>query len=135
MIYDEKEILSVNYFPYEVKIPHIFKIISDEKIEYSKKYLNRDFLDSLVNDCDEVVIVQNGLITDSSKANIAIFQDGKWLVAKKPLLFGTTMQRLVEDGFLTCEDISVDIFKGAKKIALMNAMIGFLEVEEFVLLP
>ena len=58
-------------------------------------------------------------------ANIAVFLNDKWVTPNKPLLQGTCRQRYIENGFLTKADITVEMLKSAKKIALLNAMIDF----------
>lgn len=134
VIYDESGVLNVEYFPYKKREINSFKIIYDDEIEYSKKYLNRDSLDKLYEqkeDADEIIIIKDGLVTDTSIANIAIFDGSNWVTPKKPLLEGTTRNRLLEEKYIYEKDISVEMLKGAKKIALMNAMIDFDILEEF----
>ena len=53
--------------------------------------------------------IKNGIITDTSIANIAIFYDGVWITSKNSLLNGTTKDRLIEEKKLIEKDISVDI--------------------------
>ena len=89
IIYDENEILDVQYFPYKKREIKSFKIINCDEIDYSKKYLNRESLDNLFEkkeDCDEIIILKNGIITDTSIANIAIFYEAQWLTSKECLL-------------------------------------------------
>ena len=74
---------------------------------------------------DEIIIVKNGIVTDTTIANIAIFYDEVWITSKNCLLKGTTRNRLLEDKFLVEKDITVNMLKKASKIALMNAMIDF----------
>ena len=134
VVYDKDEILDVLYFPYNKREINSFKIIFDDNIDYSKKYLNRDELDSLFaqrGHCDEIIIVKAGIVTDTSIANIAIFYDGVWITSKNSLLNGTTKDRLIEEKKLIEKDISVDMLKNSSKIALMNAMIGFDIKDEF----
>jgi len=134
LIYNENEILDVQYFEYTKREIKSFKLIFDETIEYSKKYLNREGLNSLYKqkgDCDEIIIIKNGLVTDSSIANIAVFDGSHWFTPKKPLLDGTTKDRLLHDRVLIEKDIDINMLKEAKKIALMNAMIDFDVLDEF----
>lgn len=70
------------------------------------------------------MIIKNGLISDTTIANIAIYLDGIWITPKKPLLKGTTRDRYLKEGKLIEKDISAEDLK-ASKIALMNAMIDF----------
>lgn len=89
LIYDESGVLEVDYFPYKKREINSFKLIFDDNIDYSKKYLNRDYLNNLFSkkeNCDEVMIIKNGLISDTTIANIAIYLDGIWITPKKPLL-------------------------------------------------
>lgn len=134
LIYDETGVLEVNYFEYKKRDIKTFKIVCDENIDYSKKYLNRESLDSLYEkkaNCDEIIIVKNGFITDTSIANIAIFYENRWITPKKPLLEGTTRARLIDKGQIFEKDITVEMLKESEKISLMNAMIDFDEIKDY----
>ena len=48
--------------------------------------------------CDDVIIVRNGLITDSSYANLIFFDGREWITPKVPLLEGTCRARLLASG-------------------------------------
>ena len=112
VIYDRGgNLKSVEYFAYEMR----------------KFY---EFIDAAKGAFGEIVMIKNGLVTDTSIANLAIFNDG-WITPKSPLLRGTTRARLLEEGFLRQEDISVQRLLEAKRFGVMNAMMGFLELNEF----
>ena len=126
--YNDFEILNVEYFPYKKREISSFKLIFDDEINYSKKYLNREKLDNLFSkkeNCDEIIIIKNKIVTDTSIANIAIFYENMWITSKNCLLKGTTRNRLLEEKFLIEKDISVEMLRKASTIALMNAMIDF----------
>lgn len=128
VIYNEDEILSIEFSPYIKKEIKRFKFVRDNKIEYSKKMLNREKINLLYlqkENADEIIIVKNNLISDTSIANIAIFNGDIWLTPKIPLLKGTMREKLLQNGEIFEIDISVKMFKKAKKVALLNAMIGF----------
>ncbi|MDN5048851.1 aminotransferase class IV family protein [Aliarcobacter butzleri] len=134
LIYDENGVVDVLYFPYKKREIKSFKIIFDNEIEYSKKYLNRAKLDELYekrDDCDEVIIIKNEIVTDTTIANIAIFYENSWITSKNCLLGGTTRARLLEEKKLFEKDITLDMLKNASKVALMNTMIGFDEIKNF----
>ncbi len=133
IIYDENEVLDVQYFPYKKKQINSFKVIFDDGIDYSKKYLNRERLDYLFSQkdsCEEIIILKNGIVTDTSIANIAIFYEGVWITSKQCLLNGTTRARLIEDKKIFEKDITLEMLKNASKIALLNAMIDFYIIEK-----
>ncbi|WP_281950334.1 aminotransferase class IV family protein [Nitrosophilus kaiyonis] len=135
VIYD-KDILDIRYFPYQQREIKSFKLI-ESNIDYDYKYLDRKKIDELFekrDKADEIIIVKNGLITDTSIANIALFDGKKWLTPKKPLLYGTTRERLLKEKKIFEKDIKIEEIKKYKKIALMNAMIGFYIVEEGIIL-
>jgi len=126
--YNDFEILNVEYFPYKKREISSFKLIFDDEINYSKKYLNREKLDNLFSkkeNCDEIIIIKNKIVTDTSIANIAIFYENMWITSKNCLLKGTTRNRLLEEKFLIEKDISVEMLRKGSTIALMNAMIDF----------
>lgn len=137
VIYDESGILSVDFYPYEKREIKSFKLVYDDNVEYSKKKVDRKCLDDLYakkDKADEIIIIKDSFVTDTSIANIAIEFEGIWITPKKPLLIGTTRTRLLEDNILKEKDITVDMLKDTKKIALMNAMIDFDVKDEFILI-
>ena len=94
------EVESIELFPYIPKEFTSFKIISSN-INYSYKYDNRQELQHLLDPSfDEIIIEKNGLLTDTSIANIAFYDGKSWFTPTTPLLAGTTRARLLEKGFL-----------------------------------
>jgi len=127
LVYDEKNI-SVTYHKYKKREIKSLKLVYDDKINYSKKSTNRDELNNLFEkreECDEVLIVKNSLITDTTIANVAFYKDGLWYTPKEPLLEGTTRARLLDEGKIIEKDIRVNDLKNYSKLALMNAMLDF----------
>jgi 4-amino-4-deoxychorismate lyase len=116
---------SVEYFPYKAKTFKHFKVVKSN-LNYSYKYTNREALEKLFkHNYDEVIIEKDGLITDTSIANIAFFDGESWLTPTTPLLEGTTRARLLSEGFLILGDIRKEEIKNYSHFALMNAMLGF----------
>ncbi|MEA1955689.1 MAG: aminotransferase class IV [Campylobacterota bacterium] len=127
LVYSDDKI-DVTYHRYKKREINSLKLIYDDNISYSKKSTDRAELNNLFiqkDDCDDVLIVKNGLITDTSIANIALYKNGIWFTPKTPLLKGTTRARLLEESFLFEIDIKVENIKEYTKIALLNAMIDF----------
>lgn len=136
VVYNDYEVMDVMYDEYKPRNIKSFKILYDDNIDYSKKYLDRSELDELYaqkENCDDIIIIKDGFVTDTAIANIAIFDGQNWLTPKKPLLLGTCRARLLEEKKIVEKDITLDMLQKAKKIALMNAMIGFKEVENYSL--
>jgi len=137
IIYSKNGIEKVDYYKYKPRDIKIFKVLESESVEYKYKYLNREVLDTLFAKkglADEIIIIKNGLITDTSIANIAILKEGKWLTPKKPLLEGTTRTKLIEEKVIYEADVTLEDIKLSSKIALLNAMIGFKEIKDYKLI-
>ncbi len=132
--YNENEIIDIKYDPYTPKQIKSFKLIYDNEIQYDRKFTDRKKIEqlfSLKEERDEIIIVKNNLVTDTSIANIAVLIDGTWYTPKTPLLYGTTRQRYLDSGKIKQKDIDVKLLKSAEKIALLNAMVDFKIIEDF----
>lgn len=137
VVYDQEGVIDVSYSPYTKRNIQTLQLVYDDEIEYSSKYHDRTALEKLFSqkkDADDIVIIKNGLVTDTSIANIAIFVDQKWLTPKKPLLYGTTRQRFIDEKILYEADISIELLQKAENIALLNAMIDFDILQKYTLL-
>jgi len=117
--------------PYHYRSIQSLKVVSHESIDYHLKFTNREQLDVLFaqrGDCDDIIIVKNGYLTDSYSANLLFFDGSKWFTPSTPLLKGTKRQLLLDQGIITEKEISeVDILN-FQKIGLINAMIDFEEM-------
>lgn len=127
---------AVEFHPYLPKTFTSLKLIRADTLTYSLKYVNREALNALFEKrggCDDVLILKDGLLTDTTIANIALLIDGRWLTPEAPLLGGTTRSRLINEGFLTPASLTPHDISNATKVGLMNAMVGFLEVENGII--
>lgn len=137
IIYDDKSI-NIQYLPYQKRVIHTLQLIQADDLDYALKYADREEIDKLFaqkGDTDDILVVQNGLITDTSIANIALFDGTRWLTPREPLLKGTTRARLLEEKKIFESDIylkDLDLYTG---FALMNAMIDFDVVKNGIISP
>ncbi len=128
LLYGADGVCSISYHPYKKRVIQKLKLIEANCLEYAKKYANREALDALFlqrGACDDVLIVKNGFVTDTTIANVAFFDGAAWFTPRVPLLHGTTRARLIEKGFLEQKDILVEDIFEYSQMALMNAMINF----------
>jgi 4-amino-4-deoxychorismate lyase len=112
-------------------LPHIYrkierlKLVEDNSIDYRFKYADRTHLQKLFvkrGDCDDILIVKNGCITDSFTANPVFFDGEKWWTPDTPLLPGTQRARLLKDQqIFECWIAPKDIIK-YEKVGLINAL-------------
>ncbi len=120
--------IEVTYHEYIKRSVSRLKIIFDDEIEYSIKSADREEINALFarrGRYDEILIVKNSLLTDTSIANIALLKDDIWYTPRKPLLKGTTRARLLENGEIIEKDIHIDEIYEYKEVALLNAMVDF----------
>ncbi len=134
--YNQFGIKNIEYFPIKRREFKKFKLIKID-FDYKFKYKNRNhFLDiySKYKNFDEFILIKNNLITDTTISNIAFFTGKEWITPKYPLLKGTKREELLNKKILKVENIHISDIKYFKKIALINAIVGFREIENFVII-
>jgi len=119
------QIHSIDFLLYDKRLPKTIKLAYDDKIDYSFKYENRDRLKNLVkvSGADEVVIVKNGMITDTSRSNIVVNKGNKYVTPTTFLLEGTMRKKMLDQNLIHEEVISVESFFTFENIFLINAML------------
>lgn len=126
--YTPTAILRTDIQAYTPKDIDSLKGVYDDHIDYSLKSEDRSALNRLHRlreSCDDVLIIKNGRITDTSYCNI-LFSDGaKWITSDTPLLEGTCRARLIEEGKIGVEEIRVTDLHAFKYYMLVNAMLDF----------
>jgi len=129
VIYDS-EIRKIEFVPYTIKPVRSLKLIHDSSVIYNHKFLDRSTLDRLFaqrGTTDDILIIRNGLITDTYYANVIFQKNGKWFTPDSYLLNGTMRQSLLDVGMIGEARIGIsDLtqFQSAKLINSMLAMDG-----------
>ena len=132
VVYDADGVCETTFQTYKRREIQWLRMVEDNDISYTFKSTDRHELDRLLalrDGCDEVLIVKNGLITDTSFTNVAFFDGHKWLTPAQPLLNGTMRQWLLQRGQLTETHITPASLASFQRIMLFNAMIGAHELE------
>ncbi len=122
----------LQFEPYKFKKITSLKIIRDDDIEYSLKYTDRTLLDKLSDQkgiCDDILIIKNNLVTDTSFANIVFYNGKNWLTPRTPLLRGTCRERLLREKKIFKADIKPEDLSHYTHFKLINAMRDFDEVD------
>ena len=93
-----KNITRIEFEPYVRPAVRSLKVVLSDSISYGYKSADRSALDHLFQlrgECDDILIVKKGCVTDSYYANVA-FWDGKhWFTPDTPLLPGTMRASLL----------------------------------------
>jgi 4-amino-4-deoxychorismate lyase len=127
---------SIEFHPYVQRTFSSLKLVNADAFDYPFKYADRSGLDHLFQQregCDDVLILQDRYLKDTTIANVALRIGGIWMTPEQPLLGGTTRARLIDEGFLIPAALRVEDIAKADKVALMNAMMGFVEVEHGII--
>src|SRR5690606_29371048 len=73
-------------------------------------------------DADDVLLVRDGWITDTSVGNVAFLANGRWYTPALPLLAGTTWKRLVYAGTIVPRPIHVEDLPRYEAFVVFNAL-------------
>lgn len=119
------QIEKIEFIPHVYRVINSLRLVEDENIDYQFKYADRKNLEALFEkrgECDDIIIVKNGLITDSFAANLVFFDGKKWWTPDSPLLGGTQRARLLKEGIIATTRISKFNFRRFQIAGLINAM-------------
>ncbi len=140
-----KSIGTITFEKYTPKIVNTLKLVqfslaqslpSEKNIEksdsdyiydnYSYKYQNRQLLNILSeyrDGADDILIVRDCFITDTSFSNVVLLKDGIWYTPDTYLLNGTCRQRLLYEKKIQEASVTVENIDDYDEIRLINAMI------------
>lgn len=127
IVYGQK-IESVEFIPYESRNVSSLKVVHDSEIEYAHKFQNRDNIHALFSQrqyCDDVLIVKNGMVTDTSYSNIIFYDGVNWITPAAPLLKGTMRQFLLDTAEIKSAPVTIQDIPSFKKFRLINSMLAF----------
>ncbi len=123
-----RKIEKIEFENYSFRNPRTFKVIQADHITYDYKFADRSALENLFSrkgSADDILLIKNGLLTDSFYANIALLKDGIWYTPEKPLLKGTCRMRLLDNDNLVEARIHVEETMQYERLKIYNAMIGW----------
>ena len=138
IVYDDVS-SETHFAPYEAKSIRRVKIVEDDGISYDLKYEDRSPINSLFEkrgDCDDIIIVREGRVTDCSFSNIVFRKGQGWYTPNAPLLKGTMRQNLLAKNKIKPWEILKSDIRSFDAFKLINAMLEFsgpeIEVSEIV---
>lgn len=130
------DIQSVEFEPYQFRRIASLALVECNEVEYKYKSTDRDILSRLksIGDySDDIIIVKNGELTDTSYSNL-VFEDmnGDLFTPRSYLLAGTKRRLLLQNGTITerpIKPVDIPLFR---KVYLINAMI---DIEDDISCP
>ncbi len=126
-----QQIDSFSCTTYQIRPIENLRIVDlTDGIHYRYKFLDRELIEDAFSrreGCDDILITWRGFLTDSSYANLALFDGEKWYTPAHPLLKGVRRTHLIKEGRLTPTVIRSNDLKYFQEIRLINAMIDLEE--------
>lgn len=120
---------------YQPKIVKTLKIVDGGNIDYSFKYEDRQALSKLLylrEDCDDIIIIKDGFITDTSFSNIVFSDAGQLYTPSTFLLNGVKRQQLLRDEKILEKKISKKDINSDSEVFLINSMLDLIPVRNIV---
>ncbi|SHJ59531.1 4-amino-4-deoxychorismate lyase [Reichenbachiella agariperforans] len=124
VLYDESEVY-VEFIVYHRPTIQSLRLVEGDEIDYTYKYVDRSALSTLFEkrgEADDIIIVKDGMLTDSYFANLAFYDGNRWLTPETPLLSGIRRTQLINEKILHPTKISVSDLRRFQKVSLINAM-------------
>ena len=119
---DDFEIQFSHYQPKEI---NSIRLVFNDIIDYSLKYTDRNLINLLLQEkgkADDILIVKNALITDTSIANILFFDGENWITPSSPLLKGICRSFLLRNNEIIERDIHWKEIPSFESFSLINAL-------------
>ncbi|ATV38722.1 chorismate-binding protein [Prevotella intermedia] len=132
-VYDKENIYDLSCTPYNTRKIERLKLLESNDIDYRYKSVDRseiNLLKAQTEPTDEIIIVKQNRLTDTSYTNIALFDGSQWITPSTPLLKGTRRAQLLDAGRLIEREVLATDLKSFQSISLINAM---MDLEELVL--
>ncbi len=119
---------AIEFTAYIPRVVKSLKLVDGGNIDYHLKYEDRSALTTLVAQkagADEIIIVKDGCLTDTSYSNIAFFDGTDWYTPDTYLLNGTKRQELLANGILKEKRITPSDLSKYTEAKMINAMLDF----------
>ena len=127
LVYDDVA-TDIEYTPYQYRSVSRIKVVEDDLIAYPFKVVEREPINRLFamrGDCDDVLIIRRGDVTDCSYANIVFRRGSNWFTPASPLLDGTMRQQLLDKNKITAREIRKEDIRSFDTCKIVNAMLEF----------
>ncbi len=125
--YDLENNFKTQIIPYAISELDDFELVIDNEIDYSFKSADRTQLQKLKDKshAEEVIIVKNNQITDTSYSNLLFLKDKTWFTPKSYLLNGVMRQNLLQSKEIKEAEITLENIKDFTHFQLINALNDF----------
>lgn len=126
--YDERSV-EVVFNPYTIQGIHSLKLVDGEGLDYAYKYADRSGISRLFElrqGKDDILIVRDGQVTDTSYGNVAFLNElGDWVTPQNCLLRGVMRGYLIETGRIIERKVMVEDLARYRQFRIINALRGW----------
>ncbi|QRX64078.1 aminotransferase class IV [Dysgonomonadaceae bacterium zrk40] len=120
-----EEIETMEFLPYQPKKVQSLRLVEGDP-DYAFKYADRSALEEMLKqkgDCDDILIVRDGLITDTSYSNVVLQQGEHFYTPNSYLLNGTRRQQLLRSGRIKEREIRATDLQRYDRLLQINALL------------
>ncbi len=127
IVYDLDRKFSTQFIPYAISEIYDFQLVVNNTIDYSFKYENRGEIDLMKQKAkaEEIIVVKNNRITDSSFSNLLFLKSKTWYTPASFLLNGVQRQNLLKTKKIKEAEITVQNLNEFSYFQLINSMNDF----------
>jgi 4-amino-4-deoxychorismate lyase len=121
----DTQIQGISFNHYHIRDIRNIKIVETKDLHYADKWEQRTDLDVLYakrQDADEIMIINNGLVTDGYYYNLVFEKDGRFFTPKTPLLQGVQRASLLKRHKIEMCDITKEEILTYDNIHYINAL-------------
>ena len=125
--YSEKK-YKIEFKKYLLKKIAKIKCYEINDFTYSFKFSDRRNIEYFYTkklDCQDILMIKNGYLTDTSYCNIILFDGFSWFTPEKPLLKGVQREKLLVSKMISKTKIKLNEINDFKQFKLIKAMIKF----------
>lgn len=124
IVYDLHSNYRTQLVPYAFSNLTDFELIENNEIDYSFKYEDRSVFTKMKQKAEgeEIIIVKNNCITDTSYSNLLFLKDKTWFTPTTYLLNGVQRQFLLKKKLIKETEITFNNIKTFTHFQMINAM-------------
>lgn len=127
IVYDLNRNYKTQLIPYAVAEIDSFQLVENNTYDYAFKFEDRKEFERMKTKAktEEIIIVKNNCITDTSYTNLLFLKDEKWYTPSTYLLNGVMRQHLLATKKIKETEITLQNIKDFTHFQLINSMNDF----------
>lgn len=127
IVYDLDKRIRTQMLPYAIPEIQDFQLVENNSFDYSFKFEDRKELDKMKtrSKAEEIIIVKNNHITDTSFSNLLFLKGKDWFTPKTYLLNGVQRQNLLKHKKIKEAEITLQNIKEFSHFQIINALNDF----------